>query len=106
MGRNKRESVMPVRVDRLLSDESMGDMTGVFMSLVFEEDVQGVDRYGVTLLSRRMASSYANRPGSLLPKSPRGVGEMNSALLPSTTLPVELDAQGVETMGRGYARAR
>ncbi len=104
MGRNKRESVMPVRVDRLLSDESMGDMTGVFMQL-FEEDVQGVDRYGVTLLSRRMASSYANRPGSLLPKSPRGVGEiLDSALLPSTTLPVELDVQGVEMMGRGYAR--
>lgn len=43
---------MPVRVDRLLSDESMGDMTGIFMQM-FEEGVQGVERYGVTLLSRK-----------------------------------------------------
>lgn len=104
MGRNKRESVIPVRVERLVSDQSVGDMTNLLIG-GFEEGMNMHPTTAVTLASRRMISSYANRPGSLFPKSPRGVSELLERSLPdSARFSAELGVRGLSMMGEGYGR--
>ncbi len=96
------KQIMPVRVDRPVSDRTITDMTNLLIA-GFENGVDIPERLSASLLTRRMATSYMNRPGSQLTKVSGELSKVIEGIMPDTAhFVTKAKIQGLELVGEGY----